>query len=98
MSINSNEISCAEFDYKSLDPVVAGSTKFAPEHIRDILKQTTAAIIEVGARLKAIKDCLPHGQFSAWISIEFGMSDRTARSYMSVAAFAAGRTETISVL
>ena len=39
MNIHFDEISCVEFDYKSLDPIVAGDAKFAAEHIRDILKQ-----------------------------------------------------------
>src|ERR1051325_11356239 len=98
MSAKSNNISHTEFDYTSLDPTVADDAKIAAERIRDVLKHTTAGIIEIGERLQAIKNCLRHGQFSQWIAIEFEMSDRTARSYMSVAAFAAGKTETVSVL
>src|SRR5690242_8949909 len=98
MSIISNEISNTEFDYNSLTSAVADDAKAAAEHIRDILRNTTAGIIEVGERLKAIKDRLQHGQFTSWIDAEFGMADRTARLYVSAAEWAAGKTETVSVL
>src|SRR4051794_5554671 len=79
------------FDYESLDPNIVADAKDAVRCIRNILKHTIVGIIEVGERLGAIKGRLPHGQFSSWIAAEFGMSDRTARSYMSAAEFAAGK-------
>jgi Protein of unknown function (DUF3102) len=88
----------AEFNYAALDPDIASAAKEAAGRIRNILSQTTAGIIEAGGRLKAIKDRLPHGQFTKWLAAEFGMSDRTARLYMNAAEWAAGKAETVSVL
>ena len=91
-------VMAAEFNYAALDPSIASAAKEAAGHIRNILKQTTAGIIEAGDRLKAIKDRLPHGQFTTWLVAEFGMSDRVGRLYMAAAEWAAGKTETVSVL
>jgi len=53
--------------------------------------------VAVGRQLQAVKDALPHGYFGHWIDQEFGMSDRTARNLMSVAAHF-GKTEIVSDL
>jgi len=86
------------FNYAALDADTANETKDAAERIRVVLRNTTAGIIEVGERLIAVKDRLPHGQFTPWLAAEFGMSDRTARLYMGAAEWAAGKTEIVSVL
>jgi ATPase subunit of ABC transporter with duplicated ATPase domains len=48
--------------------------------------------------LKTVKDLLRHGQFTAWLAAEFGLSERAARNYMVAAEWAAGKTATVSVL
>ena len=93
-----NEVLGNSFEYGALDAETATEARAAADRIRKILKYTTAGLIEAGQRLMAIKNRLPHGQFIAWVSAEFGMSDRTARLYMRAAEFAAGKTETVSVL
>jgi hypothetical protein len=98
MAIFLNEVCDIGFDYAALEPDIASEAKDAAERIHNIRRQTTAGIIETGERLKTIKDRLPHGQFQPWLAAEFGMSDRAARLYMNAANFAAGKTETVSVL
>ena len=58
----------------------------------------TSAIIDIGRRLIAAKQALPHGRFSAWVETECGFTHRTAQNYMRVAEFADGKSESVSLL
>jgi hypothetical protein len=98
MAIILNGFCETRFNYAELDPDIASEAKDAAGRIRIIWRNTTAGVIEVGERLSAIKDRLPHGQFTPWLAAEFEMSDRAARLYMNAAAWAAGKTEIVSVL
>lgn len=53
--------------------------------IRRLASRSGQDIIEIGKRLIAVKDHLPHGAFGPWIDAEFGWTDRTARRFMEVA-------------
>jgi hypothetical protein len=55
------------------------------EEIRFWLDRTAEATVEVGVRLIAVKERLPHGQWGRWLAAEFGMSDQTALNFMNVA-------------
>lgn len=51
-----------------------------------ILKQQTAQnIIEIGKRLIAVKESLPHGEFGKYLKEKVDFADRTARQFMKVA-------------
>src|SRR5262249_5202495 len=56
------------------------------------------AVIEIGRELISIKGQLEHGQFTEWVEIECGFSLRSAENYMRAAAFAVGKSETVSLL
>src|SRR5215467_12490762 len=96
--IDDAEDNIVGFNYAALDPDIANEAKVTADRIRVALSHTTAGIIEAGERLRGIKDKLPHGQFTTWLSAGFGMSDRTARLYMNAAEWATGKTEIVSVL
>ena len=68
------------------------------ERIRAKVRASTAAIIEIGRDLKAVKEHLPHGQFSAWVEAECGFTVRAAENYIRAADFAAGKNEIVSFL
>lgn len=58
------------------------------EHAADIKRlaaRSSQDIIEIGLRLIAVKELLPHGQFIPWIEAEFGWSYQSAARFMSVA-------------
>jgi len=51
-----------------------------------ILKQQTAQnIIEIGKRLVAVKESLPHGEFGSYLKEKVAFSERTAQNFMKVA-------------
>ncbi len=55
------------------------------EEIRRLTGQAGRATIDIGTRLIAVKDRLPHGEFGPWLSREFSWSWRTANRLMQVA-------------
>lgn len=61
-------------------------------------RRANDAVVEAGRHLIAVKASLPHGQWEDWLQVEFHMSDRTARTMMSVAERFDGKTEMISDL
>lgn len=86
------------FDYGALPSATAGATKAATDRIRRRVAGQIKSIIETGDDLLHVKELLEHGQFTAWLTAEFGMTDRTARNYMAAASAFKGKSETISVL
>jgi hypothetical protein len=86
------------FDYSSLSDDVAKEARAVAERVRARQQGHIAAIIETGRDLAAVKERLEHGQFTAWLQAEFGMTDRTARNYMQASAQFDGKTEIISDL
>lgn len=58
------------------------------------LTRTADEIVEIGRDLIEVKRLLGHGCFGAWIEVEFGMSDQTARNFMNVAS-RLGKSKTV---
>lgn len=88
----------AAFAYDSLPAEAAADLRAVADRIRDRGRRATADLIEIGRDLIAVKKRLEHGAFLAWIESEFTMTDRTARNFMQAAAWAEGKSETISDL
>ena len=61
-------------------------------------RRANEAVVEAGRHLIAVKDALDHGQWGDWLDTEFNMSDRTARTLMSIAERFEGKSEIISDL
>jgi hypothetical protein len=73
------------FNYDLLETKIADKVRTAADRIRERIKKTVEAIIEVGNDLLAVKEALPHGQFLPWLRAEFGWSERSAQNFMNVA-------------
>ena len=86
-----------QFDY-SLVGDSADKVRSSAQKIRRMVEKTVEDIIEVGKELLAVKEIVGYGNFGAWLRLEFGWTDRTARNFMAVAEQFGGRTETISEL
>jgi Protein of unknown function (DUF3102) len=87
-----------EFDYGLLDSKIAEQLRSAAKRIRERVKRTLEAIIEIGRDLLRAKESVAHGQFGPWLQMEFGWSDRTARNFMEVAEVFGPKSEIISDL
>jgi hypothetical protein len=86
------------FDYSTFEPRVTKQVQETAARIRDKVKKTVEDIIEVGNDLLAVKEKLPHGQFSPWLKAEFGWGERMAQNFMSVAERFVAKTEIIADL
>jgi Protein of unknown function (DUF3102) len=86
------------FSYEALSIEQETALQESAELIRTLGRQQTEAIVEIGRELMAVKERLPHGQFTAWLDAEFGMSDRTALNYMHLANWGGDKPEIVSVL
>jgi Protein of unknown function (DUF3102) len=86
------------FNYDTLPAATAASLRKQAARIREGVKTTTAAIIEVGRDLIAAKQDLEHSQFCEWVEAECVFSMRSAQNYMRAAEFAEGKNATIAFL
>src|SRR5689334_10033604 len=68
------------------------------ERIRANMRKTTTAILEIGRDLLQAREIVDHGAFREWVETSTGLTIRTAQNYMSAAAFAAGKSELVSLL
>jgi len=85
------------WDYSQLGDAAAGVMGHAAA-IKRAERRASAAIIQTGRHLLAVKQALNHGQWQEWLAIEFSMSDRTARRMMAAAQRFGGKTDTVSAL
>lgn len=83
------------FDLSTLGPNTRQEADEAASFIRG---RFTRDIAEIGARLAAVKEALPHGAFGPWVVSALSITPRSAQNYMNAAAFLAGKSEAISHL
>jgi hypothetical protein len=86
------------FEYAVLPPEVAEDLRCVARNIRRRVKRAVADIVEIGLDLLAVKDRLPHGQFTPWLQTEFGWSERQARNFMNVADWLRPKTAILADL
>ncbi|MDJ0701868.1 MAG: DUF3102 domain-containing protein [Leptolyngbyaceae cyanobacterium MO_188.B28] len=72
------------FDYGSLGIEQRLVVQQRAGEIRERLRRTAQDIWEVGQKLSDVRSRLKHGQFEAWLSVEFGWSRRTAYNFINV--------------
>jgi hypothetical protein len=72
------------FDYNCLDSQVREEVQQKTEEIKTLVRRSAQDVIDIGAKLVAIKAKLGHGYFGKWLEAEFGWTDRTARNFIAV--------------
>jgi hypothetical protein len=82
------------FDYEQLSHGVAAVAREAADRIRSRLSNS---LIDTGKDLRLVRERLEHGQFGAWLRVEFGLTARTAQRYMRAARLA-DKIDTVSDL
>ncbi len=73
------------------------------DEIRAFGAKMSVQIVEIGDRLGAVRQLIPHGQWATYLDTELGMSERTANNYLHAAQVATkikelGKSEIISDL
>lgn len=86
------------FDYSAVDEICRDDVRDAAVRIKVRMARTASDIVEIGMDLIAVKSALGHGQFLIWLDTEFGMSERTARNFISVAEKFGTKSATVADL
>lgn len=73
------------FDYSQIEVAHRAAVREAAQEIKARAQRVQSDLIEIGKRLLAIKEILPHNKFGAWCQAEFDMSHRMAQNLMNVA-------------
>ena len=72
------------FDYTILEPEAYQVVKVQTGEIRALMKLSFESIIQIGQKLKLVKQHLGHGHFRTWLESEFDWSVWTATKFMQV--------------
>ena len=80
----STELQTTRFDYNALERDKARGLRQQATAIKAAIKRTQNDIIEIGNRLRDVRNELTDQSFSAWIDHEFSMSRQSAYNFISV--------------
>jgi hypothetical protein len=86
------------YDYSTLAVAYRESVRRAALTIKPRLKRAAEDIFVIGKELNATKAMLPHGEYSHWLDIEFGLSERMAQRFVSVYERLGAKTDKLSLL
>jgi hypothetical protein len=73
------------FDYSLIELEHRTVVELKARAIKERIRKTAQAMVEIGEMLADVKAKLPHGQFTLWLQVEFNWDVRTAQNFMSVA-------------
>jgi diguanylate cyclase (GGDEF)-like protein len=73
-----------EFDYETLELNTRNRIKQNVSEIKQLIRRTAQDIINIGKKLREIKQDLGHGRFRDWLRSEFSWSISTANKIMQV--------------
>jgi hypothetical protein len=73
------------FNYEALKGKQRTEVRAQAARIRELVKSTTAALIEIGRRLREVRTALGPSAFWEWVEAEFRWSRSVASNYMRVA-------------
>lgn len=86
------------YDYDLLPEEHRDAVRRAARTIKPLLKRTAEDIFIIGAELRDVKAMLPHGKYTEWLSVEFGLSDRMAQHFVNVRERLGPKSDKFSVL
>ena len=86
------------YDYGQLPNEHRDAVRRSARIIKPLLKRTAEDIFIIGGELRAVKDMLPHGSYTEWLEVEFGLSERMAQHFVNVRERLGPKSEKFSVL
>lgn len=72
------------YDYSTVAETYREAVRRAALVIKPRLKRAAEDIFVIGKELNATKALLPHGEYTKWLDVEFGLSDRMAQRFVNV--------------
>jgi hypothetical protein len=86
------------YDYNQLPSEHREAVRRSARIIKPLLKRTAEDIFIIGGELRAVKEMLPHGRYTEWLGVEFGLSERMAQHFVNVRERLGPKSEKFSVL
>jgi hypothetical protein len=86
------------YDYDQIPQEHREGVRQAAQLIKPRLKRAAEDIFIIGGALRTVKGVLPHGQYSRWLAVEFGLSERMAQHFVNVRERLGPKSEKFSVL
>lgn len=86
------------YDYNQLPTEHREAVRRSARIIKPLLKRTAEDIFIIGGELRAVKEMLPHGRYTEWLEVEFGLSERMAQHFVNVRERLGPKSEKFSVL
>jgi hypothetical protein len=86
------------YDYTQLPSEHREAVRRSARIIKPLLKRTAEDIFIIGGELRAVKEMLPHGRYTEWLGVEFGLSERMAQHFVNVRERLGPKSEKFSVL
>lgn len=71
--------------YDAYEPEEAAELRSAVRYAKEVMAHSA---VESGRALAQVKALVKHGNWNKWVSLEFGMSMRTAQNFLSIARMA----------
>lgn len=98
LASETNNATTLHYDYALVSAEHRSSIMLSARRIKDKAERTNRDILDIGKELTDAKAKLEHGQFGDWLSVEFGMSERSAQRFMSVYETYGAKSDTVSLL
>lgn len=86
------------YDYNQLPGEHREAVRRSARIIKPLLKRTAEDIFIIGGELRGVKEMLPHGKYTEWLGVEFGLSERMAQHFVNVRERLGPKSEKFSVL
>lgn len=86
------------YDYSLVSEAYRDTLRRSAITIKPRLKRAAEDIFVIGKELKATKALLPHGEYTNWLDIEFGLSERMAQRFVNVYERLGSKSDIMSVL
>lgn len=86
------------YDYDQLPEAIRDPVRRSAITIKPRLKRAAEDIFVIGQELQAVKDRLPHGSYTDWLDVEFGLSERMAQRFVGVSERLGGKSDKLSLL
>lgn len=86
------------YDYKKLAERDRDVIRRSALTIKPRLKRAAEDIFVIGQELKVVKARLPHGDYTDWLDMEFGLSERMAQRFVNVCDKLGTKSDIMSVL
>jgi hypothetical protein len=86
------------YDYSTVPEAHRERVRRAALTIKPRLKRAAEDIFVIGKELRGTKALLPHGEYTNWLDVEFGLSDLMAQRFVNVYERLGTKSDIMSVL